>query len=168
MLHFFRQVDSRVVRIVLKNPPPPINFLEWDGLVRLLFNRKNKTLRALLCTKAVLRMLESNYKTFKSLQQLGASADSSSSSSSSSLSAAGGGGGGGDVVHNPFASDGFHQFGSDENGANNMMDKPEDEVDDPWERADSNFNGVPSSEDMQMVKGIVEDICRFRQDIFFI
>jgi hypothetical protein len=103
-------------------------------------------------------MLESNYKTFKSLQQLGASADSSSSSSSS-LSAAGGGGG--DVVHNPFASDGFHQFGSDENGAN-MMDKLEDEVDDPWERADSNFNGVPSSEDMQMVKGIVEDICRFR------
>ena len=33
------KVDSQVVRIELKNPPPPINFIEWDGLVRMLFNR---------------------------------------------------------------------------------------------------------------------------------
>mgnify|MGYP001437539465 CR=1 FL=1 len=49
------KVDSQVVKIELRNPPPPINFVEWDGLVRLLFNRKNKTLRALLCTKARMR-----------------------------------------------------------------------------------------------------------------
>lgn len=33
------KVDSSVVRIEPRNPPPPINFLEWDGLVRLCFGR---------------------------------------------------------------------------------------------------------------------------------
>lgn len=28
------KVDSSVVRIEPKNPPPPVNFVEWDGLVR--------------------------------------------------------------------------------------------------------------------------------------
>jgi 18S rRNA (adenine1779-N6/adenine1780-N6)-dimethyltransferase len=27
------KVESRVVRIELKNPPPPVNFIEWDGMV---------------------------------------------------------------------------------------------------------------------------------------
>jgi len=30
------KVESRVVRIELKNPPPPVNFTEWDGMVRAL------------------------------------------------------------------------------------------------------------------------------------
>jgi 18S rRNA (adenine1779-N6/adenine1780-N6)-dimethyltransferase len=30
------KVESRVVRIELKNPPPPVNFVEWDGMVSLL------------------------------------------------------------------------------------------------------------------------------------
>jgi 18S rRNA (adenine1779-N6/adenine1780-N6)-dimethyltransferase len=30
------KVESRVVRIVLKNPPPPVNFVEWDGMVRCI------------------------------------------------------------------------------------------------------------------------------------
>jgi 18S rRNA (adenine1779-N6/adenine1780-N6)-dimethyltransferase len=29
------KVESRVVRIELKNPPPPVNFTEWDGMVGL-------------------------------------------------------------------------------------------------------------------------------------
>jgi 18S rRNA (adenine1779-N6/adenine1780-N6)-dimethyltransferase len=29
------KVESRVVRIELKNPPPPVNFVEWDGMVSL-------------------------------------------------------------------------------------------------------------------------------------
>ena len=62
------KVDSRVVKIEPRNPPPPINFEEWDGLVRLLFNRKNKTLRAVLTTKNVLRLLEKNYRTACSLK----------------------------------------------------------------------------------------------------
>lgn len=41
------KVDSSVVRIEPRNPPPPINFMEWDGLVRLCFSRKNKTLGAI-------------------------------------------------------------------------------------------------------------------------
>jgi 18S rRNA (adenine1779-N6/adenine1780-N6)-dimethyltransferase len=41
------KVDSSVVRIEPRYPPPPINFIEWDGLVRLCFGRKNKTLGAI-------------------------------------------------------------------------------------------------------------------------
>jgi len=41
-----------------------VNFNEWDGLVRLVFNRKHKTLHSVLCTKSVLGVLEENYKTF--------------------------------------------------------------------------------------------------------
>ena len=40
------KVESSVVRIEPKNPPPAINFQEWDGLVRIAFVRKNKTLSA--------------------------------------------------------------------------------------------------------------------------
>ncbi len=36
-----------MVRIEPRNPPPPINFMEWDGLVKLCFGRKNKTLGAI-------------------------------------------------------------------------------------------------------------------------
>jgi 18S rRNA (adenine1779-N6/adenine1780-N6)-dimethyltransferase len=63
------KVESRVVRIELKNPPPPVNFVEWDGMIRLLFNRKNKTLRSVLITKATLKVLDENRKTLRSLQQ---------------------------------------------------------------------------------------------------
>lgn len=61
------KVDSLVVRIEIKNPPPPINFIEWDGLVRILFNRKHKTLRAILTTKSVMQILDENMRTHKSL-----------------------------------------------------------------------------------------------------
>jgi 18S rRNA (adenine1779-N6/adenine1780-N6)-dimethyltransferase len=64
------KVDSLVVRIEIKNPPPEINFIEWDGLIRLLFNRKHKTLHAILTTKSVLQLLEDNYKTYLSLHSL--------------------------------------------------------------------------------------------------
>uniref|UniRef100_T2M3P0 rRNA adenine N(6)-methyltransferase n=1 Tax=Hydra vulgaris TaxID=6087 RepID=T2M3P0_HYDVU len=51
------KVESSVVRIEPKNPPPPINFQEWDGLVRIAFVRKNKTLAACFSSKAVIDML---------------------------------------------------------------------------------------------------------------
>jgi 18S rRNA (adenine1779-N6/adenine1780-N6)-dimethyltransferase len=74
-MHFIRKqnfrpppkVESRVVRIELKNPPPPVNFTEWDGMIRLLFNRKNKTLRSVLNTKSVMKLLEDNRRTVQSL-----------------------------------------------------------------------------------------------------
>ena len=65
------KVESRVVRIEPRNPPPPVNFIEWDGMVRLLFNRKNKTLRSVLLTKPTIKMLEENRRTHLSLKNKG-------------------------------------------------------------------------------------------------
>mmetsp|Transcript_3424 Transcript_3424/g.4318 ORF Transcript_3424/g.4318 Transcript_3424/m.4318 type:complete len:129 (+) Transcript_3424:298-684(+) len=64
------KVDSRVVRIEPRNPPPPVNFVEWDGMVRLCFNRKNKTLRSVFTTKSVLNLLEKNFRTYHALKNL--------------------------------------------------------------------------------------------------
>lgn len=58
-------VESNVVRIVPKNPRPQISYEEWDGLLRVCFVRKNKTLRSgFLGTTSVVDMLESNYRTW--------------------------------------------------------------------------------------------------------
>ncbi|KAG8077577.1 hypothetical protein GUJ93_ZPchr0007g3419 [Zizania palustris] len=62
------KVDSSVVRIEPRKPLPPVSFKEWDGLVRLCFNRKNKTLGSIFKQKKVLALLEKNYKTMQSLQ----------------------------------------------------------------------------------------------------
>jgi 18S rRNA (adenine1779-N6/adenine1780-N6)-dimethyltransferase len=62
------QVESSVVRMEPKYPPPPVDFDEWDGLLRILFVRKNKTVSASFKTTSVLEMLELNYKTVCSLQ----------------------------------------------------------------------------------------------------
>lgn len=56
------KVESNVVRIEPRNPPPPINYQEWDGLTRIAFIRKNKTLSAAFKQTTVLTMLEKNYK----------------------------------------------------------------------------------------------------------
>ncbi|EGF84338.1 hypothetical protein BATDEDRAFT_22291 [Batrachochytrium dendrobatidis JAM81] len=61
------KVESSVVRIEPHNPPPPVNFDEWDGLLRILFGRKNRTVAANFKTSTVLEMLEHNYKTYCSL-----------------------------------------------------------------------------------------------------
>lgn len=58
-------VESSVVRLVPKNPRPQISYDEWDGLLRICFVRKNKTLRAsFLGVTSVLEMLENNYRTW--------------------------------------------------------------------------------------------------------
>ncbi|XP_010268006.1 PREDICTED: ribosomal RNA small subunit methyltransferase-like [Nelumbo nucifera] len=64
------KVDSSVVRIEPRKPLPPVNFKEWDGLVRICFNRKNKTLGSIFRQKTVLSLLEKNYRTLQALQQL--------------------------------------------------------------------------------------------------
>ncbi|ODQ50161.1 dimethyladenosine transferase [Saitoella complicata NRRL Y-17804] len=58
------QVESSVVRIEPKIPPPPIDYDEWDGLLRVCFVRKNKTLSASFKQSSVLGMMEKNYKTW--------------------------------------------------------------------------------------------------------
>lgn len=69
------KVESSVVRIEPKNPPPPVNFKEWDGLVRIAFVRKNKTLNACFSSRAVTEMLEKNYKIHCSLNDIMVDAD---------------------------------------------------------------------------------------------
>jgi 18S rRNA (adenine1779-N6/adenine1780-N6)-dimethyltransferase len=59
------QVESNVVRIEPKNPRPQISYDEWDGLLRIAFVRKNRTLRAsFLGTSAVLDLLTANYRLY--------------------------------------------------------------------------------------------------------
>ncbi|XP_071851515.1 dimethyladenosine transferase-like [Apostichopus japonicus] len=64
------KVESSVVRIEPLNPPPPINFQEWDGLVRIAFVRKNKTLGAAFKAKPVIEMLDKNYRIHCSVKNI--------------------------------------------------------------------------------------------------
>jgi 18S rRNA (adenine1779-N6/adenine1780-N6)-dimethyltransferase len=57
------KVESTVVRIEPRRPPPPINFTEWDAMLRIAFARKNKTLSAEFKNKKVVEILEKNYRT---------------------------------------------------------------------------------------------------------
>jgi len=61
------KVESSVVRIEPRNPPPPINFKEWDGMTRIGFLRKNKTLSAAFKQNTVVALLEKNYRIHCSL-----------------------------------------------------------------------------------------------------
>lgn len=56
------KVESSVIRLEPRNPPPPINFTEWDGLTRIAFQRKNKTLLAVFKHTSVLTQLLQNYR----------------------------------------------------------------------------------------------------------
>ena len=58
------KVESSVVRIEPIHPLPKINFIEWDGMLRICFSRKNKTLGALFKQKKVFEMIYQNYKKF--------------------------------------------------------------------------------------------------------
>jgi 18S rRNA (adenine1779-N6/adenine1780-N6)-dimethyltransferase len=64
------KVESSIVRIEPRNPKPDINFIEWDGLLRICFSRKNKTLAAVFKNKAISQLLFENYRTFKTLGKL--------------------------------------------------------------------------------------------------
>ncbi|KAK3325803.1 S-adenosyl-L-methionine-dependent methyltransferase [Apodospora peruviana] len=66
------KVESDVVRIepLLGSARPNIAFEEFDGLLRIAFNRKNKTLRAGFNQKEVLAMCERNYKVYCSLNNI--------------------------------------------------------------------------------------------------
>ncbi|KAH9027436.1 rRNA adenine dimethylase [Lactarius hengduanensis] len=61
-------VESSVVRIVPLDPPPPVRFEEFDGLTRIIFSRRNKTVHATFQAKGVAEMLENNWKTWCSEQ----------------------------------------------------------------------------------------------------
>ena len=59
------EVDSMVVRFVPHEKPIDVPFNEFDGLLRVCFVRKNKTLRASFLHKTIIRMIESNYKIWR-------------------------------------------------------------------------------------------------------
>ncbi|KAL0234754.1 hypothetical protein PCE1_001790 [Barthelona sp. PCE] len=61
------KVESMVVRIEPFCPAPDINFIEWDGLVRICFNRKNKKLSSVFNNRSVMKVLEHNHLTYCSL-----------------------------------------------------------------------------------------------------
>ncbi|KAE9553600.1 hypothetical protein FO519_003195 [Halicephalobus sp. NKZ332] len=69
------KVDSTVVRIEPINPPPPINYKEWDGLLRVVFLRKNQTMSSAFKKTTILDMLEQNYRTFCSVKNIPIPAD---------------------------------------------------------------------------------------------
>lgn len=58
------KVESSVVRIEVKNPRPNIKFDEWDGLLRVCFSRKNKTMSGGFKPQPVIDQLVKNYKTY--------------------------------------------------------------------------------------------------------
>ncbi|KAF8459355.1 S-adenosyl-L-methionine-dependent methyltransferase [Terfezia claveryi] len=58
------QVESSVVRIEPKVPRPQISYDEWDGLLRVVFVRRNRTIQAGFNSTPVLNMIERNYRTW--------------------------------------------------------------------------------------------------------
>lgn len=56
------KVESAVIRLEPRNPPVQVNYTEWDGLTRIAFLRKNKTLAAEFKHTSVLTSLEQNYR----------------------------------------------------------------------------------------------------------
>lgn len=62
------KVDSSVVRIEPRKPRIEVKQKEWDGFLRICFNRKNKTLGAIFRQKNVISILEKNYKTVQALK----------------------------------------------------------------------------------------------------
>ncbi|KAI9491667.1 dimethyladenosine transferase [Zychaea mexicana] len=64
------QVESSVVRLEPKNPPPPVDPKEFDGLLRIVFTRKHKIMSANFKQTGILQMLEQNYRTYCSSNDL--------------------------------------------------------------------------------------------------
>lgn len=66
------QVESSVVRIEPKlgKDRPAVRWAEFDGLLRIVFSRKNKTIRASFATKEVLALVERNFRTWCALHDV--------------------------------------------------------------------------------------------------
>lgn len=62
------KVESSVVRIEPRNPPPAVNFKEWDGMLRICFLRKHKMLRAIFTQKSTLKIMEQKMKSASALE----------------------------------------------------------------------------------------------------
>jgi len=58
------KVESALVRIEPRHPIPNINFIEWDGLIRICFERRHRVTRGIFRQKNNLKRLHQNYVTF--------------------------------------------------------------------------------------------------------
>ncbi|KAL9646937.1 hypothetical protein ABK040_013796 [Willaertia magna] len=111
------KVESSIVRIEPKHPPPPVNFLEWDGLARVLFQRRNKQLGSVFKNKKLLKILGENYRVALNIKAHQQSMDSNN-----------------DQQQNDFGAQILKSISNeddsmtDENGGTNQMDD-EDEMD---------------------------------------
>lgn len=56
------------MRIEPRKPRIEVKQKEWDGFLRICFNRKNKTFGSIFRQKNVISLLEKNYKTVQSLK----------------------------------------------------------------------------------------------------
>ena len=64
------KVESNVVRIDPRRPRPDLNYAEWDGLLRICFARKNRTLLAEFKSDKVVEMLLKNYIIYCTLRNI--------------------------------------------------------------------------------------------------
>lgn len=60
------KVESSVIRMDPRNPPPEVDFEEFDGLVKYLFNRSNKKASSIFKTKSTIIELNRLYDEHKS------------------------------------------------------------------------------------------------------
>lgn len=62
------KVESSVIRMDPRHPPPDVDFEEWDGLIKYIFNRKNKKVASIFKTKSALQELREKYIAFQKLE----------------------------------------------------------------------------------------------------
>jgi 18S rRNA (adenine1779-N6/adenine1780-N6)-dimethyltransferase len=63
-------VESSLIRLTPRNPPPTFDFDEFNQLTRTAFLEKRKTLKTVFKRPSVLKMLEHNYKEYCSFNSI--------------------------------------------------------------------------------------------------
>lgn len=59
------KVESSVIRLDPKHPAPDVDFEEWDGLVKMIFNRKNKKVSSIFRTRTAIQTLYDKYVSYQ-------------------------------------------------------------------------------------------------------
>merc|ERR1712154_636346 len=57
------KVESAIIRIEPRKSID-LNFIEWDGLIRICFNRRNRLMQKIFSNKNIIRQLHQNHVTF--------------------------------------------------------------------------------------------------------
>ena len=62
------KVESAVISLVPRMPIPDVNLEEWDGLLKIIFNRKNKTVMSTFRANGVVDELFKRYEAYQRLE----------------------------------------------------------------------------------------------------